>query len=148
MGSDYRVEDETTVPAPAAHSAPDPALMGRNLNRHRQLQNALAEQVQARGMKPLSPTPADPAFDIAWHDGETLNVTEVKSLRPENESHHLRTGIGQLLDYMDQLSARAPQVRGVLWLGRTPLEERWLGICERAGIVLAWPGAEARVWDE
>ncbi|WP_153461647.1 EVE domain-containing protein [Streptomyces kaniharaensis] len=147
VGSAYRVEDETTVPAPAIPSAPDPALVGRNLSKHRQLQNALAEQVQARGMKPLSPTPADPAFDIAWHDGDTLTVTEVKSLRPENESHQLRTGIGQLLDYVDQLSARAPQVRGVLWLERTPLEERWLGICERAGVVLAWPGADARVWE-
>ncbi|WP_371518055.1 EVE domain-containing protein [Kitasatospora sp. NBC_01300] len=148
VGSAYRVEDETTVPAPAAPSAPDPALVGRNLNMHRQLQNALAKEVQARGMKPLSPTPADPAFDIAWHDGDTLTVIEVKSLRPENESHQLRTGIGQLLDYVDQLSARAPRVRGVLWLERTPLEERWLGICERAGVVLAWPGADAKVWEQ
>ncbi|MDH6121253.1 hypothetical protein ABH930_000033 [Kitasatospora sp. GAS204A] len=146
VGCDYRVEDETTVPAPAKPSAPDPELMGQNLSTHRHLQNALARQVRARGMKPLSPTPADPAFDIAWHDGDTLTVTEVKSLRPENESHQLRTGIGQLLDYMDQLSARAPQVRGVLWLERTPLEERWLGICERAGVMLAWPGADADVW--
>ncbi|MFH8385455.1 EVE domain-containing protein [Kitasatospora sp. NPDC018058] len=147
VGSAYRVEDETTVPAPATPSAPDPALMGRNLTKHRQLQNQLAEQVRARGMEPLSPTPADPAFDIAWHDGDTLTVTEVKSLRPENESHQLRTGIGQLLDYVDQLSARATQVRGVLWLERTPLEERWLGICERAGVVLAWPGEDAKVWE-
>lgn len=147
VGSAYRVEDETTVPKPAIPSAPDPALMGRNLSKHRELQNALAEQVRARGMEPLSPSPADPAFDIAWHDGDTLTVTEVKSLRPENESHQLRTGIGQLLDYVDQLSARATQVRGVLWLERTPLEERWLGICERAGVVVAWPGADAKVWE-
>ncbi|WP_202446644.1 hypothetical protein [Streptomyces sp. SID5468] len=146
VGTEYWVEDESTVPAPAVPSAPDPALMGEILSKHRQLQNALAQQVRDRGMKPLSPTPTDPAFDLAWQDGDTLTVTEVKSLRLQNESHQLRTGLGQLLDYVDQLSARAPQVRGVLWVERAPSEDRWLGICERAGVVLAWPGADRKAW--
>ncbi|MFI0899091.1 EVE domain-containing protein [Streptomyces sp. NPDC020983] len=146
VGAEYRVEDETTIPAPALPSAPDPALMAQTLSKHRQLQNALAQQVRDRGYHPLSPTATDPAFDLAWHQEDTLTVTEVKSLRLENESHQLRTGVGQLLDYVDQLSARSPQVRGVLWVERAPTEDRWIGICERAGIVLAWPGTEARVW--
>ncbi|MFH8389921.1 hypothetical protein [Streptomyces sp. NPDC018036] len=146
VGTEYRVEDETTTPAPATPSAPDPALMGETLTRHRRLQNALAQQVRDRGLRPLSPIPTDPAFDLAWRDHDTLTVTEVKSLRVENESHQLRTGLGQLLDYVDQLSERAPQVRGVLWVERAPSENRWLGICERAGVILAWPGADPKVW--
>ncbi|MDU8996421.1 EVE domain-containing protein [Streptomyces mirabilis] len=146
VGTEYRVEDESIVPAPAVPSAPDPALIGETLSKHRQLQNALAREVRDRGLKPLSPIPTDPAFDLAWRVGDTLKVTEVKSLRLENESHQLRTGLGQLLDYVDQLSARAPLVQGVLWVERAPSEDRWLGICERAGVVLAWPGTDMRIW--
>lgn len=146
VGTEYRTEDETTTPAPAVPSAPDPALMGETLAKHRRLQNALAQQVRERGLRPLSPMPTDPAFDLAWRDEDTLTVTEVKSLRLENESHQLRTGLGQLLDYVDQLGERAPQVRGILWVERAPSEERWLGICERAGVILAWPGADEKVW--
>lgn len=146
VGTVYRVEDEGATLAPAAPSAPDPALMGETLSKHRQLQNGLAQQVRDRGLQPLSPLPTDPAFDLAWRDDGTLTVAEVKSLRLENESHQLRAGLGQLLDYVDQLSARAQQVRGVLWVERAPSEDRWLGICERAGVILAWPGADTRVW--
>lgn len=146
VGTEYRVEDESTTLAPAVPRAPDLALMGETLSKHRRLQNGLAQQVRDRGLEPLSPMPTDPAFDLAWRDDDILTVTEVKSLRLENESHQLRTGLGQLLDYVDQLSARARQVRGVLWVERAPSEDRWLGICERAGVVLAWPGNDAKVW--
>ncbi|WUD75255.1 YDG/SRA domain-containing protein [Streptomyces sp. NBC_00510] len=146
IGSEYRPENESVIPLPATPSAPDWLLVGRNLATHRGLQNALADLVRAHGMTPLSPTLTDPAFDLAWKREEILTVAEVKSLRLENETEQLRSGLGQLLDYVDQLSARAPNVRGVLWVERAPSESRWLGICERAGIVLAWPGQDMRIW--
>jgi hypothetical protein len=51
-------------------------------------------------------------------------------------------GLGPLLDYVDQLQHRANTVTGVLWVEHAPADERWIALCQRAGICLAWPGRE------
>jgi hypothetical protein len=143
VGGTYRPVDESIMPAPANPSAPDADLMGRNLGVHRRLQNALAQAITAAGLIPLSPTPEDPDFDLAWRPTcDELVVCEVKSLTASNESRQLRMGLGQVLDYVDLASAREKNIRGVLWVERAPSHPRWVDLCRRADIQLAWPGQE------
>ncbi|MFD4211237.1 hypothetical protein ACFWRG_35335, partial [Micromonospora tulbaghiae] len=122
---------------------PDPDLVGRNLSTHRRLQNLLAAEAQSRGYVALSPDVSDPDFDLAWQKDEgRLTVCEVKSLTPSNEARQLRAGLGQVLDYQDQLRERAPEISAVLWVEREPSERRWIDLCQRVGVTLAWPGEE------
>ncbi|MGW2054870.1 hypothetical protein ACWCOZ_13245 [Streptomyces sp. NPDC001840] len=146
VGSAYRTVGERAQPVAVRRSAPDPDLVGRNFAVHMRLQDALAQAAMERGLEVLSPGPADPEFDLAWRaQGGKLTVCEVKSLTPVNESSQLRVGLGQILDYQDQLLARARSVRAVLWVESEPTERRWVGICRRAGAELAWPGMEHQV---
>lgn len=143
IGHAYVAPNESVAPAPAIPSTPDPDLVGRNLSTHRKLQNALATEAQGRGFTALSPDASDPDFDVAWRDTEgRVTVCEVKSLTHANEARQLRTGLGQVLDYQDQLSHRAPAVSAVLWVEREPSEPRWVELCARVGVTLAWPGLE------
>jgi hypothetical protein len=111
----------------------DPDLVDRSLRSHATTQNLLAEWLRSAGLEPLSPG-GEPRFDLAWDIGETGFVAEVKSLRRENEIGQLRLGLGQVLDYADQLS-RMP----VLMLERRPTADRWLQICDRLNVRLLWP---------
>ena len=146
VGDTYRHADESVQPAPAQPGVPDPDLIGRNLGAHRRLQNDLAKALEERGLVPLSPLPEDPDFDIAWRQSDsTLVVCEVKSLTESSETRQLRMGLGQILDYVDLLAACAPSIQGVLWVERRPSNLRWVELCQRAGVVLAWPGHEASI---
>ncbi|MGW5678038.1 restriction endonuclease [Streptomyces sp. NPDC003860] len=148
VGTDYRTADESVTPAAPRFTPPDPDLAGRNLGAHRRLQNALAEAARARGLEVFSPRVTDPDFDLGWRaSADGLTVCEVKSLTESNETRQLRTGIGQLLDYHDRLRGRAADVRAVLWVEREPADPRWVALCARAGITLAWPGREDDVLD-
>ncbi len=143
VGCGYRIADESVTPSAPELSAPDPDLTVRNLKAHRGLQNALAEAARARGLEILSPRVTDPDFDLAWRmTADDLTVCEVKSLTPANETRQLRAGVGQLLDYHDRLRERAGSVRAVLWVEYEPADTRWIALCERVGITLAWPGRE------
>ncbi|MFH8609372.1 hypothetical protein ACH4D5_18025 [Streptomyces sp. NPDC018029] len=147
VGQDYIIVDEEVAPAPAAPSTPDPDLVGRNLSTHRRLQNRLAQEAQDRGLIVLSPSATDPDFDLAWRDGRgRLTVCEVKSLMRANETRQLRAGLGQVLDYKDQLTERTTDVAAVLWIEREPAEIRWVNLCRQVGVTLAWPGREDAVF--
>lgn len=146
VGTDYRTADESVTVAPGQFTPPDPDLAGRNLSAHRRLQNGLADAARARGLEVFSPRVTDPDFDLGWRStADELTVCEVKSLTAANETRQLRAGLGQLLDYHDRLRERAANVRAVLWVEREPSDSRWVGLCDRVGIVLAWPGREGDV---
>ncbi|AUA11260.1 hypothetical protein GTZ89_22210 [Streptomyces sp. SID8382] len=146
VGCEYRVADDTVEPAAAGPGPVNADLATRNLKAHRRLQNDLAAAARERGMTVLSPSAADPDFDLAWRRGDDdLVVCEVKSLTRTNEARQLRLGVGQLLDYYDLLRTRTANVRAVLWVEHEPSDSRWLGICHRAGIELAWPGREGDI---
>ncbi|WP_399942843.1 hypothetical protein ACGH52_26305 [Streptomyces sp. BBFR25] len=143
IGCGYRPVDEFVQPAPAQPGTPDAGLTERNLQAHRRLQNELATAAAARGLEVLSPRATDPDFDLAWRSSEkNLTVCEVKSLTEANETRQLRAGVGQLLDYHDRLQGRATKVQAVLWVEYEPSEARWIDLCQRVGITLAWPGRE------
>ncbi|MBU3862882.1 hypothetical protein KN815_01795 [Streptomyces sp. 4503] len=146
VGCEYRVADDTVEPAAATPGPVNADLATRNLRAHRRLQNDLAAAARERGMTVLSPGAADPDFDLAWRKGaDDLAVCEVKSLTRTNEARQMRLGVGQLLDYHDLLRTRTSNVRAVLWVEHEPSDARWLGICHRVGIELAWPGREADI---
>ena len=146
VGCGYRVADETVEPTATSPVPVNADLATRNLRAHRRLQNDLAAAARERGMMVLSPSAADPDFDLAWRRGDDdLVVCEVKSLTRTNEARQMRLGVGQLLDYHDLVRARAANVRAVLWVEHEPTDSRWPGICHRVGIELAWPGREADI---
>jgi predicted RNA-binding protein with PUA-like domain len=144
VGRPFRRRDEDIdVTSRESVTARDPDAAGRGLRAHNQLQNRLNDLVGAAGYTPIeSEPPIDPAFDLAWFMGETLFMVEVKSCTPDNQTHQLRLGIGQVLDYEDTLLARGYTVQPVLYLEQEPADPRWSGLAQRHGIQLIWAGTE------
>ncbi len=154
--------DDAYTPPPQGGEVPksrvfktDPDKTDRGTKAHKNTQNALADALREAGLKPRSPKPGDPAFDIAWRDGDAGGVAficEVKSLTSDNETAQIRLAIGQVLDYVHALDSLREAgslpprwegvhaVRAVVAVERRPAEDvRWAGLCERHGIVLTWP---------
>ena len=70
-------------------------------------------------------------------------MCEVKSVEGSNDNDQLRLGLGQIIDYLDQLRDYEPGVSGLLWTSREPCgAERWQRICGEHGVTLGWPGQE------
>ncbi|MFD9410129.1 hypothetical protein ACFWBN_24385 [Streptomyces sp. NPDC059989] len=148
VGVSYRQADEEAAPSPARASAPDPDLTTAAVRTHARLQNLLAREAQNRGLIAHSPT-GDPEYDLAITDsaGGHLILAEVKSLPKGAETAQLRAGLAQLLHYADSFRERKDGVQLVLWVEGPPLDwEAWHRICHRAGVTLAWPGTEARIF--
>jgi hypothetical protein len=112
----------------------DPDLLDRALREHSQVQNATATWLTSAGLIPLSPSSESPAFDIAWSVGRELFVGEVKTVNDINEQRQFRLGLGQVLDYAQELSARP-----VLILSARPQNDRLLAVAGRAGVIVVWP---------
>jgi hypothetical protein len=148
LGRPFRRRDEDVeVTSREAVTARDPDAAGRGLRAHNRLQNRLSDLVEAAGYSPIDPeSPINPAFDLAWFDGQTLFVVEVKSCTQDNQTQQLRLGIGQVLDYEDTLLARGHTVQPVLYLEKQPADLRWNGLTRRHGIQLIWPGTEHSLW--
>lgn len=108
---------------------------------HARTQNALAGLLRSRGLRPRSAKPGEPQFDIAWVNGPTLFVAEVKSLTKRNEEQQLRLGLGQVLRYRNLLSTPRQQVRAVLAGERRPSDPRWTTLCDEYDVCLVWPPA-------
>ncbi len=138
-GESYRTEDEyvaATMPDPFTV---DPDVLDRGIAAHRRTQNAVARELEAAGVTPLSHRPQDdPPFDIAWRTGDSLYVGEVKSLTPANEEKQLRLGLGQVLRYAHQLSLNSPIVQPVLITEREPTDTTWTELCGSVGVQLVW----------
>jgi hypothetical protein len=107
----------------------DPDALDRATLAHGMTQNEIAEWLTESGIEPLSPSENDPPFDIAWVYQDKLFVTEVKSITSDNEIHQIRLGIGQVLDYCQQ-------IRGipVLVVSEKPSLSRWKEVCAFAGV--------------
>jgi hypothetical protein len=119
----------------------DPDALTRANRSHAQLQNLLRGRVLGAGKK-LSPVSDTANIDLAWHVGTRgqIVIAEVKSFTEDNEEHQLRYGVGQLIDYLDELEAADYRPLGVLFVARPPRRMAWIRKCERAGIELCWPG--------
>lgn len=118
----------------------DPEALTRANRSHAQLQNLLRQRVLGAGKRLL---PVDGAnVDLGWRVGTRgqIVIAEVKSLTLDNEEHQLRYGLGQLVDYLDELDNDGRHPLGVLFIARAPRRMSWVRKCERAGIELCWPG--------
>ena len=137
---DYQAANEVPATQPREPFSVDPNLVDRALGAHAATQNALATWVRSKGMAPLRPGGSAADFDLAWDDGATFNVAEVKSLTRSNESGQLRLGLGQVLHYAMLLGTNGRPVRAVLVTERAPTDPRWISLCAAHGVVLVWPG--------
>lgn len=140
LDTEYRRVDEETGVSSIAPAVVDPDIVDRGVKGHKVTQNALAEFLQRKGLKPLSPGPGDPGFDVGWWDDGVLYIAEVKSLTIANETGQMRSAIGQLLDYAFQVRAHRKEVRPVIVLERAPVSDRWVALCGELKIALSWPG--------
>ncbi|MDA0160648.1 YDG/SRA domain-containing protein [Solirubrobacter ginsenosidimutans] len=115
----------------------DPDKLDRATRAHAELQNFLAERLEALGLKPLSPAlPHDPEFDIAWrHDGR-LHVCEVKTTTSANRDRQLRLALGQVLHYAKQLEQRGETVRTLVLTPGSPPEtgDIWSSVMDGVGV--------------
>ena len=135
----YLPADQAHASAPRDPFQVDPDAVDRGLVGHARTQNALAGVAESHGFAPLSPASPDPDFDLAWRTIQGCVVVEVKSLTNANESRQLRLGLGQVLDYAHSLRRTWSHVLPVLAVEREPTEDRWIAICEGAGVRLVWP---------
>jgi hypothetical protein len=111
------------------------------------LQNKLARAAESRGFQPLSPSASDCLFDVAWRDGKTMTLVEVKTLSTTNEAAQIRLAVGQILDYADLLRSRGvSSVRCAICVPHAVLSRRYVALCQTLGITLAWPPNYRGIW--
>jgi hypothetical protein len=109
---------------------------------HNSTVNLLKAEARAQGCMTVKSTTG---ADLAWMsiDEGWLTVCEVKSVDGSNDIGQLRLGLGQIIDYLDQLRDYEAGVSGLLWTSRKPRDaERWQRICGEHGVTLGWPGQE------
>jgi hypothetical protein len=137
---DYQPANETPATQLREPFSIDPNEVDRALGAHATTQNALAAWVRSKGMTPLRPGGSAADFDLAWDDGVTFTVAEVKSLTRSNENGQLRLGLGQVLHYTMLLGSNGRPIRAALAVERAPTDQRWVGLCAAHGVTLVWPG--------
>jgi hypothetical protein len=122
----------------------DPDLVDRGREAHRTTIDRLARWVTGRGFLPLIPEGIEPKYDLAWLEGDVLNVAEIKSITDKNEEGQLRLGLGQVIRYRQLLRSThttASDVRAWLVPEREPTDASWRDTCYAAGITLLVPPA-------
>ncbi|MEX0990598.1 MAG: hypothetical protein WD206_09940 [Actinomycetota bacterium] len=147
VGEEYRPADENAQIPQVDPFTVDPAIRERGLRGHAATQNALAEYVRGRDLEPKSPRPGDPNFDLAWEDGGSLFVAEVKSMTVANEEKQLRLGLGQVLRYRQVLARYDLKVTAVIAVEKRPEDHSWEELCTQVGVVLLWPDNMAEILD-
>jgi hypothetical protein len=132
------VDRAVTNDPPADPWMYDPSERDRSTQVHRSLENWLIASLRERGVEPMDPA-GEPFFDLAWVVGSEIYVCEVKS-STNSETHQLRLGIGQVVQYRELLEqAGWASVRPVLLIEREPRGQEWVAICDRLGVLLLWP---------
>ena len=140
IGAPYRTAVPSSEDGSLIVAERDPAALERGLRSHAETQNSLAGFVAQHGFEPLSPVGVAIQFDLAWTDGPTIWVAEIKSLTAQNESVQMRLGLGQVLEYGWRLLARYNRkVLTVLAVESRPNDADWANICADVGVVLVWP---------
>lgn len=114
----------------------DPDERDRQTREHEVLVRRLRLAVEKLGAVPLLPNADDPRFDLAFvrEDGESLALIEVKSLSDEHATHQLRLGLGQVLQYRQELSAGRSVVAALAVPWAPP--SGWREVCGSVGVEL------------
>ncbi len=146
LAEPYRRPNEAVMVARGDPFEHDPELVERALRSHASTQNAVADYLLSRGLEPRSPGPKGPNFDVAWAEGGTTTVVEVKSLSDSNEESQLRYALGQVLRYRHSMATSSDRsIRAAVVTSREPSDPSWLALLAGHGVVLAWPGSLDRL---
>jgi hypothetical protein len=148
LGVEYREVNPNARTAQRQPFSVDPDLVDRALRAHARTQEELAAAVRAAGKAPRSPSPGEPAFDLAWEDDGSICVAEVKSLSGTNDEKQLRLALGQVLRYAHLLRAKGRPVRCFIATESQPADETWSHLCSDLGVTLLWPEVFASVAGE
>ena len=130
-------------PSPVSATEPfvvDPDQVDRGLAAHHDTVQALRTWLVGRGITALAPAGGSPLFDLAWRDGPSFNVAEVKSTTSMNEERQLRLGLGQVLRYRHLTRSEATTVVAWLVLETKPSSDDWLDLCGDLQVEVWWPG--------
>lgn len=140
LGLPYSPVDERPAAIQREPFPFDPNERDRATLRHRRTQNELHELAVARGYETRRPDRAsEPDFDLACTRGDVCILLEVKTLSVTNEAKQLRLGLGQLIDYQDELARQGHTTEPVLAVDSEPSDLRWAEMCESHGVRLVWP---------
>ncbi len=114
-------------------AAIDIAELERATQRHMDLQDRFADELQRRGLEPRSPGPGEPQFDLVFAHQRTIHVVEVKTGVPPSPPQ-VRIGVGQLLEYNALLGDMySAPVRPMLLVEDEP-PAPWPSLAARLGI--------------
>lgn len=128
----YRSAFEQREPVAERARLADLGALDKATRRHMEMQDALAEHLKERGIKPRSPAPGAPQFDLAFtHNGQTF-IAEAKTGVPVS-AQQVRLGVGQVLEYCYVARDAWGDVRPLLLLEGQP-PEPWEAICLELGI--------------
>jgi hypothetical protein len=115
--------------------------LDRGTAAHEATVTALSRTLERQGILPQRPGRRAPAFDVGWTDNGVVNIAEVKSLTGTDQTQQIRLGLGQVLDYAQQIRlsclSSAP-VQPVLVLEHEPNHPRWTETASSAGVKLIW----------
>jgi hypothetical protein len=139
LGAAYRPEDEEATAERSQVYKVDPDRIDRGTQAHKRTQNMLAAHLEGRGLTPKSWSRAEPPYDLAWEEGDTLFVAEIKSLTRQNEERQLRLALGQILRYAHQLAYKDKAIRKIIALERRPTDATWTELCATHDVLLVWP---------
>jgi len=137
------VPESELVPKASTPSEPDPDVVGRGINAHRKLNNELSDALEAGGLAPEKGGVGWPNVDLCWTDEHGVRwVAEVKSLTIKNETHQLRLGVGQVIEFRSRVRSLFPgeTVMAVLVVEREPSDvDLWTSVCHETDLLLVWP---------
>ena len=122
------------LPPAEKRTAQDAAVVGRIF------WDALIAHLSRQGIEACTYASGAPEFDAGWSRGEDIFVAEVKSLTGAREDQQIRLGVGQILDYAQQLRNACPStvIHPVLVLEKRPSAARWTALAEGVGLRLTW----------
>lgn len=140
----YRRINEHALTSRRDPFAVDPSLVERGLEVHARVQNELADYLEWHGIRPLSPAPSEPNFDLAFAVGETLTVVEVTCLSSSDAERQLQLGLGRVLGCAQRMRTGGSEVVPALALDR-PAPADWLELAARVDVIVAWPGEWSRL---
>lgn len=115
--------------------------LDRGTAAHEATVTALSRALEGRGLRPQRPGRHAPAFDVGWTEDGVVNIAEVKSLTGTDQTQQIRLGLGQVLDYAQQIrlsGLESSPVQPVLVLEHEPSHPRWTETASSAGVKLMW----------
>ena len=133
----------TQTPAPFTWDAED---KDAEIREHAEVLNRLHTALQAAGIASIRGT-TRPACDLAFGPSRgVLTIVEAKSLPTGSDEHQMRVGLGQVLEYREELTATIPgRIRAIVAVPRPPDRQAlWRRVYHSADVELLTVGPHAR----